>query len=413
MIGDNGNATRPLTITLGLKQYLPNWHVTLNTRRDRDGARPAVCHGSDDHHTARQPADLPIDGGPIVDVSGYVNGNLIGGIRKVWRPPVPLGQLGEPSYAESEIVITPDPPVVDQPATFAAQVRNNSDYTQTINLQFGWADFGFGILFTTTNVVPTQTVITLSPHMTTTVSAQWTPPYSGHFCVQILLKNEQTGESLQQPAQCRPHRSAGNQCEPFIKEFLLQNSTPQVVTVTIGSNAINLPPGWTYSADPDEAVLGPFESITVTLVITPPCDLLANGLVSSFAGLDADSPTKIQVEGYDQNGEFVGGVEMQLITAPSRVYLPAVMRESPAGTAAALPKETRSSPWRANGWAAILLLGGIGILLSVLPPLIRKEKRDTKTCMSEWDGLAPSHSLYPYYSLVLTVSPIPSTLGSC
>ena len=273
------------------------------------------------------PADLPIDGGPIADVSGYVDGNLIGGIRKVWRPPVPLGQLGEPSYAESEIVITPDPPVVDQPATFAAQVRNNSDYTQTINLQFGWADFGFGILFTTTNVVPTQTVIILSPHMTTTVSAQWTPPYSGHFCVQILLKNEQTGESLHSQRNVDPIEVPENQCEPFTKEFWLQNSTPHMITVTLGSNAINLPPGWTYSVDPDEVVLGPYEGITVTLVITPPCDLLANGLVSSLAGLDANSPTKIQVEGYDQNGEFVGGVEMQLIAAPQRVYLPALMRE--------------------------------------------------------------------------------------
>jgi hypothetical protein len=359
-VGHVGDIAQPLTVTMASILHLPDWQVSLD---------PAVIVMDPGQLYAMavltitppaSPADLPKDGGPVVDVEGYVDGNLIGGIRKVWRPPVPLGQLGEPSYAESEIVITPDPPVVNQPATFAAQVRNNSDYTQTINLQFGWADFGFGILFTTTNVVPTQTVISLSPHMTTTVSAQWTPPRSGHFCVQILLKNEQTGESLHSQRNVDPIEVPGNQCEPFIKEFLLQNSTPLVITVTIGSNAINLPPGWTYSADPDEVVLGPFESITVTLVITPPCDLLANGLVAPFGGLDADNPTKIQVEGYDQDGELVGGVELQLLAAPPRVYLPVVMRESTAGTAAALPKETRSAPWWANGWAAILLLGGIG-----------------------------------------------------
>jgi hypothetical protein len=365
-VGHVGDIAQPLTVTMASILHLPDWQVSLKPAR-------IVFEPGQLYATAvltitppANPADLPKDGGPVVDVEGYVDGNLIGGIRKVWRPPVPLGQLGEPSYAESEIVINPDPPVAGQPATFSAQVRNNSDYNQTISLQFGWADFGFGILFTNTNVVPTQTVITLSPHMTTTVSAQWTPPYSGNFCVQILLKNVQTGKSLHSQRNVHAIEVPGNGCEPFIKEFLLQNSTQLVITVTIGANAINLPPGWTYSVDPEEVVLGPYGSITVTVVITPPCDLLAKGLMSPLAGLDVNSPTKIQVEGYNQNGEFVGGVEMQLIAAPQRVYLPFVVRNSSASAGAAAPgvaapemaapNEMRSTPW----WAAILFMGGIG-----------------------------------------------------
>jgi hypothetical protein len=360
-IGHVGYITQPLTVTMASILHLPDWQASLD---------PAVIVMDPGQLYAMvvltitppaNPADLPKDGGPVVDVEGYVDGNLIGGIRKVWRPPVPLGQLGEPSYAESEIVITPDPPVVDQPATFAAQVRNNSDYTQTINLQFGWADFGFGILFTTTNVVPTQTVVILSPHMTTTVSAQWTPPRSGHFCVQILLKNEATGESLHSQRNVDPIEVPGNQCEPFIQHFWLQNSTPLTVTVTLGAGAINLPPGWTYSVDPDEVILGPFEGITVTVVITPPCDLSAKGLVTPFGGLDADNPTKIQVEGYDQDGELVGGVELQLIAAPQRVYVPLIMRVSPAGAQLAPSEETGSASWLPFRWAAILFLGGLGL----------------------------------------------------
>jgi hypothetical protein len=360
-VGHVGDIAQPLTVTMASILHLPDWQVSLKPAR-------IVFEPGQLYATAvltitppANPADLPKDGGPVVDVEGYVDGNLIGGIRKVWRPPVPLGQLGEPSYAESEIAISPDPPVVGQPATFSAQVRNNSEYSQTIRLQFGWADFGFGIPFSTTNVVPTQTVITLSPHMTTTVSAQWTPPYSGNFCVQILLNKVHTDEFQRSQRNVHAIEVPENQCEPFIKEFLLQNSTSLEVTVTIGSNAINLPPGWTYSVDPEEVVLGPYESITVTVVITPPCDLLAKGLMSPWAGLDANSPTKIQVEGYDQAGKFVGGIEMQLIAATQRVYLPSVMRESPAGAGVAAPgiaapKEMRSTPW----WAAILFMGGIG-----------------------------------------------------
>jgi hypothetical protein len=359
-VGHVSDIAQPLTVTLGVRPYLSNWQISLKPARIIFEPGQLYATVVMTITPPANPADLPIDGGPIVDVSGYVNGNLIGGIRKVWRPPVPLGQLGEPSYAESEIVISPDPPRVDHPATFSAQVRNNSDYPQTIDLQFGWADLGVGILFTTTNVVPTQTVITLSPHMTTTVSAQWTPPYSGHFCVQIELMNEQTGEALHSQRNVDVIEVPGNQCEPFIQEFLLQNSTPIVITVTLGSNAINLPLGWTYSVDPDEVVLGPFESITVTVTITPPCNLLANGLMSPLAGLDMNNPTKIQVEGYNQNGELVGGVELQLLAAPHRVYMPLVARTSSLGESLAPPEETRSIPWSPYWLMAILFMGGIG-----------------------------------------------------
>ena len=150
-------------------------------------------------------------------------------------------------------------------------MRNNSDHTQNIAVQFGWADFGFGIPFTTTGVVPTQTVLSLGAHMTTTISAQWTPPYSGDICVQILLNNPETGQALRSQRNVHVEQVPQTTCTPFSKEFWLQNSTALTVTVSIGVGTINLPPGWTYSADPDEAILAPYAGITVTLTITPPC----------------------------------------------------------------------------------------------------------------------------------------------
>jgi hypothetical protein len=373
VVGDNGNTTRPLTITLGAILHLPNWQLSLDPT-------VIVMEPGQSYATAvmtltppADPAELPMDGDPVVDVEAYVNGNLIGGIHRVWRPPVPLGQLGEPSYAESEIVINPDPPVVDKPATFSAQVRNNSDLTQTISLQFGWADFGFGIPFSTTNVVPTQTIITLSPHMTTTVSAQWTPPYSDHFCVQIILTNAQTGEELDSQRNVDVIEVPEMQCESFIKEFWLQNSTPITVTVTLGENAINLPPGWTYSITPTETILAPYAGITATVTITPPCELNTPGWISGrMEDWNLSSP-KLQVEGYDQNGILIGGIELQMTPVVQQpIYLPFVLHNNNLGIEGNMP--LKSVQYNALGptdrrienpiLVIILLMGGMGIYIS-------------------------------------------------
>lgn len=371
-IGDNGIYTRPLTVTLGLREYLPDWHVELGTNEIVFPPGQSIATAVMTITPPVNPAELPMDGGPVADVSAYVNGKLIGGIRKIWRPPVPLGDPQEPSYAESEIVINPDPPVAGQIATFAAQVRNNSDYTQTIKIQFGWADFGFGIPFTTTNVVPTQTMIILSPNLTTTVRADWIPPYSGNICVEIILTNEQTGEELHSQRNVEVIEVLETQCDPIIKEFLLVNSTAQTITVTLGAGTINLPPGWEYSFTPTEAVLSPFESITATVVITPPCDLNAQGYLQPLSALDVNdtsNPAKIQIEGFDQNGALVGGVELQVVrVAYQPTYLPFLIHSSAGAEVNDLPEAVHhmaqllSSDWtKYFYWSVILLAGAAGM----------------------------------------------------
>jgi len=372
VVGDGGNQTRPLTVTLGLREYLSNWHVELGTNIIVFAPGQSIATAVLTITPPTNPDELPIDGGPIADIPAFIDGELIGGIRKVWRPPVPLGNPGEPSYAESEIVINPDPPVAGQPTTFAAQVRNNSDYSQTITIQFGWANFGFGIPFTNTNVTPTLTVITLGPHMTTTVGADWIPPYSGDFCVEIILTNEETGEELHSRRNVHVIEVPEAPCESFVKEFWLQNATPLTVTVTIGESAINLPPGWTYSVTPTEVILGPFEGITVTVTITPPCEL---GTPAWISGLDEDgnlSPPKLQVEGYDQNGTLIGGVELQIVSVVQQpVYLPFALRNSNMGTGGNAPsKDVLQAHLGLSGqrienpvWVIILLTGWVGLYL--------------------------------------------------
>jgi hypothetical protein len=129
-------------------------------------------------------------------------------------------------------------------------------------------------------------------------------------------------------------RQTYNPCQPFTKEFLLQNSTPLTVTVTIGASAINLPPGWTYSTSITETTLGPFQSITVTVTITPPCGLAAQGVMTPLnaAGVlntgGASGPPTLDVEGYI-DGNLAGGIEIQLEgTLIHIIYLPVVLRQS-------------------------------------------------------------------------------------
>jgi hypothetical protein len=371
LVGDNGNPTRPLTITLGLKEYLPNWHVVLGSNVIVLEPGQSLVTSTLTITPPANPDELPIDGGPIADVPAFVNGELIGGIRKIWRPPVPLGNPQEPSYAESEIVINPDPPVVGQPTTFSAQVRNNSDYSQTITLQFGWADFGVGIPFTNTNVTPAFTVLTLGPNMTTTVSADWIPPYSGNFCVQIILTNEETGEELHSQRNIHVVEVPKVPCESFVRDFWLQNATSLTVTVTLGESAINLPAGWEYTVNPTETILAPYEGITVTLVITPPCEL---GSPAWFTGLNVDgnlSTPKLQVEGYDQNGELVGGVELQLVGIVQQpIFLPLVSRgdiglgsSTPSDAVLQFIRQLPKSWTKYSFWSMILLMGGAGIYM--------------------------------------------------
>jgi hypothetical protein len=117
-------------------------------------------------------------------------------------------------------------------------------------------------------------------------------------------------------------------CESFTKEFLLQNSTSISVTVTLGSSAINLPAGWTYSTDITETVLLPYQSITVTVTITPPCNAgTALAITQPLAAGGADEPAMLNFEGY-ANGELLGGIQIQLAGPDRRIYLPMVIRQN-------------------------------------------------------------------------------------
>ena len=336
-----GNPTTGVaTVTLALVNHRPGWvaEITPNVLPNmRPGATQMVTLTVVPPPPSADPAERELqirglaDELPIVDVEAYVNGRLIGGIRKIAKPPVPLHKPQDRPYAETEIGVTPYPIVAGQPTTISAAIMNTSETTQTVRVLFGVANFGFGIPFTTTGIVPTSIVVTLGPGISTTVWTVWTSPASGHWCIQILLQdpnNQYPEQRSQRNVDVEQRRFVP--CHPFTRDFLLQNSTPLTVTVSIGASAINLPAGWTYSTNITETTLAPFASITVTVTITPPCGLAVLGLLSPLATLDtggASGPPTIDVEGYNEKGELLGGIEIQLdVSPPYKVYLPVVLR---------------------------------------------------------------------------------------
>jgi len=91
-----------------------------------------------------RPGLAPEDGTIIADVeASFVNAQqeriLIGGIRKIYRPPIPIHRPGDPPYAEREISIEPYPPRAGEPTEICVELRNPTDSPQTIWVEFAWA----------------------------------------------------------------------------------------------------------------------------------------------------------------------------------------------------------------------------------------------------------------------------------
>jgi len=318
-----------VTITLALINHRPGWQMSL-TPTLLTNVGPGVVREAT--LTVKPPTwEGLADEQPIADVEAYIDGQLIGGIRKIAKPPVPLHKPQDPPYAESEIGVRPLPLQASKPATITADVVNTSDVTQTVRVEYWVANFGFGIPFTNTNIVPTYRVITLTPGMSQTVYAVWTPPSPGNWCIQIKLvdPNNQYPEQISR-RNVHVERRDWQPCVPFNKDFWLQNSTPQTVTVSIGANAINLPPDWSYTTNITQTVLAPYQGITVTLTITPPCGLSKEAWLTPLGTLDtggASGPATIDVEGY-VDGELLGGIQVQLEAAPPewKLYLPIIRK---------------------------------------------------------------------------------------
>jgi uncharacterized repeat protein (TIGR01451 family) len=135
--------------------------------------------------TVTPPNSAVLGTGCHIDVQGWIDGELIGGIRKLDVPPVSLPVDVQPPYMEQEISLIPDPPVVGSPGQICVELQNPLSISRTVTLDYTVADFGAGIWFTS---VATQTV-TLPPNSIDDYCVSWTPDAGGtlHRCVEVTL----------------------------------------------------------------------------------------------------------------------------------------------------------------------------------------------------------------------------------
>ena len=320
---------QPATVTLGLIPHLDGWGFELS-----QDVLPNVQLGQPVPVTltVTPPRDALLGTGvPIVDVEGYVNGELIGGFRKLDRPPVPLHKPHEKGYAESEIVVDPYPPLQGSPTSVSTVVQNASDVTMTVDLEFGWANYGFGIPFTTTGMTPYTQSVTLGPVMTKTATVTWRPALSGPQCVQIRLNSE--GYESQESRRNVDVRERPPCGETRVYTVTIHNDETLTVTVDVGLITFNVPADWQITITPSPTLeIGPLSSGVLTVNVQIPCLLTAQArqaqtLIQAIQQASGSIPT-IDVEGYVE-GELIGGIEIQFAEAVLErywTYLPLILR---------------------------------------------------------------------------------------
>jgi hypothetical protein len=327
---DLGNPTEEtVTVTLGLIPHRSKWGLELSQDvligMAPGEVRPVTL-------TVTPPADAPLGtGDPIVDVEAYIDGELLGGFRKMDIPPVPLHKPHEKGYAESEISIDPYPPERGKPTRISTVVHNSSGATMTVKLEFGWAKFGMGIPFSTTGILSPTKWVTLTPGMTATVAVTWTPTTSGHQCVRVLLSD--AGDQYEpQESQRNVDVAERTFCGINVYTFTMYNDSPYTVTVDIGLITFNVPQTWQVTTIPSSTMeLPPFSEGVIVVIVKIPCPTPGGSLdhlVRSTVQEEAGSVPTIDVEGYVE-GTLKGGIELQFTGAiewPVQIYLPLIAR---------------------------------------------------------------------------------------
>jgi len=281
----------PMTITLGLVPHFPDWGLELSNdilpNMEPGEERVVIL-------TVTPPAALPWDGDPIVDVEAYAEGELVGGFRKIYRPPVPIHRPKDPVYAESEIGVDPYPIIPGEPVHLSVEVFNPTEHDQVVTVTFSVAHFGIGLPFTTTGILPNPIHVFVPAHGAARGHTVWEPPLGqfGKFCVQVEL--EAGGH---EPVWSRRNIDVGEPLESGVGHSLVfdvRNPFDHPVTITLG--LIPHRPDWGLELSPDTLLdVMPGEVRPVTLTVTPP----------PGAQLGTGEPI-VDVEAFAQ-GELIGG----------------------------------------------------------------------------------------------------------
>ncbi len=314
------STTTTATITLVVDNTCPGW-TAIVTPTTLSAVGP---NGSDVREATlivTPPNPATLGSGCHIDVQGWANGQLLGGIRKLDVPPVQLPPNVDPPWLEPEISVTPTPPVAGQPAQICVELQNPLASTKSVTLTYAVADFGAGIGFTP---VATKTV-TLPPHSLAKYCADWTPSAGGtlHRCILITLA--QAG-----------YRDMHSQLNLDLRrvpltdlatlQFPVRVRNPDAVThtLTFVPTFYGIDPLWRlrFIGDPPPASLAPGQTASILIGLKQPSLPLGVGLAASTPTLFGDE-ARIDVA-VQLDGQVVGGFTIQL--ANSHVFLPLIVR---------------------------------------------------------------------------------------
>ncbi|MBN1641365.1 MAG: fibronectin type III domain-containing protein, partial [Anaerolineae bacterium] len=205
----------------------------------------------------------------VVDVEAYAEGRLIGGFRKLFRPPVPIHRPRDPVYAESEISIDPYPVLPGKSTKLGVEVFNPTPYDRVVEATFSVAPFGIGLPFKADGITPNPIMIYVPAHGAARGHVIWTPPPSvrGKVCVQVELEID--GHVMWS----RRNIDVGEPLRPGIPHsmtFPVSTDTyTEPVTITLG--VIRHKGEWDVSLSHETLTdVQPGETVPVTLTVTPP-----------------------------------------------------------------------------------------------------------------------------------------------
>jgi hypothetical protein len=255
----------------------------------------------------------------FIDVEAYINGELIGGIRKLALPPV-KPPLDQKPYAERELTIRPDPPIVGQPAQVCVDLYNSTAADALVDITLYVADFGIGLPWQAVGTIPDVLIPTYS---TVQRCLTWTPsPGSVNRCLQVRIQQDNWVDIVSQ-RNIKVVYLPGTAQLPMIFEFCVGNPKPEPVTIHLDTMALGLPAGWHAELAWTEATLAPNQVLCNVLTISLD-GAMATTLQVAPDTLPGDSHF-VAVEAWVDD-ELLGGVQFEFQVTPLKIYLPIVVK---------------------------------------------------------------------------------------
>jgi hypothetical protein len=266
------------------------------------------------------PADngTPLGSGCYVDVETYINGELVSGFRKVDLPPV-HPPPGEPSYAEREITIKPNPPVAGQPAEICVVLQNYTNVSQTADVTLYYADFGAGTPFQEVGRIPG---VVFPANTAVTKCLTWqVPPGTGHVCLQVKIEQGNYEDIVSQMNIDTVSLPVATVITPEPLTFGVGNPYTQTATVQLDVTQVGLPGGVSAEVvEGNEVTLGPGETVSRTLRIA---SAAAQGLAVLNGSVLPGDTHLVAVEAFI-NDNLIGGVQFEFVV--HKIFLPIIMK---------------------------------------------------------------------------------------